>query len=824
MEITYQGEHLWIGNLGYFFVVMAFGAAILAFIAYLLNAKTNDVSWKRIGRISFIIHGISVIGTVSTMAYLMKNRYYEFHYVWSHVSNNLPDIYLIPAFWEGQEGSFLLWSVFHVLLGFILIKTAKTWESPVIMIMSLAQIMLSAMLLGLDIWGDEQKELGMNFFRLLRTELEAPIFSSADYLKSINDGTGLNPLLQNYWNIIHPPVLFLGFALTIVPFAYVTGGLITKRLTDWVKPTLGWTGVTVGVLGLGILMGGAWAYEALTFGGFWAWDPVENAVLVPWLLVTAGLHTLVIYKNTGKSLVVTMIMLMAGFILILYSTFLTRSGVLGDTSVHSFTDLGLSGQLLVFLLSFTLLGIILVIYRYKNLKSPKSDDDFTSRELWMLIGSLALTVSAFQIIFSTSIPVINKVVGWFVSDFSMAPPTNAIEHYHKFQIPFGILIALLTAAGQYFKYRKSPKSVWKKIVRSFIISVPLSIILILGLKITDFELVILLLVSVYAIVGNLEYLYPSSGKKTYNPLTIILRLLMALKSKYNGASIAHIGLGLLLLGALISNGKKQVVSRNVSGTDFGDGYSDLDKVQNVLLPKGKPVPMGGYVITFHGDSLVEPNHYYKVEYKKIDNETGKTQDRFYLYPKAQINDNMGLVPDPSIKRTFGWDLYTHITSVPTGEEKEEWSPAVNQNVAIGDTIKYRDAEIVVGMINLNAEVPDEFKKVTDSLYVTTLDLSITKGGETEVISPYFIIQGTKLYRPAAYGEKTGVRAFFVNINRETKDFEISLSTKNDKSPDYIIMKAMVFPWINILWLGCVLLFIGSLIAAYRRFTELNTKS
>lgn len=806
MEINYVGEHLFAGNLGYFFVVLAFGAAILSFLGYFLASKYKDDSWRKIGRIAFVAHGIGVFGTVITMAYLMSNHYYEFHYVWSHVSNDLPAAYMIPAFWEGQEGSFLLWTVWHVVLGFILIKTAKTWESPVLMVVALAQLMLTAMLLGLDLWGDEAKELGMNPFRLLRTEMEAPIFNSPDYLKSIADGTGLNPLLQNYWNIIHPPVLFLGFALTIVPFAFIMGGLISKDLTGWVKPLLPWTSVTVGVLGLGILMGGAWAYEALSFGGFWAWDPVENAVLVPWLLVAAGLHTLVIYKNTGKALMLTMIMLIGGFILILYSTFLTRSGVLGDTSVHSFTDLGLSGQLLVFLLLFVFLAIGLLIARRKYIPSSKTEDEFTSRELWMMIGSLVLVVSAFQIIFSTSIPVINKIGGFFSETFSMAPPTDAISHYNQFQIPFAIVVALLTAVGQFFKYRKSPVSVWKRLLRSFLISIPVSIVFIFGAKIYDPLLTFLLITSVYAVVANIEMMWPYFKSK---------------KLRFSGASIAHIGIGLILLGSLISNGKKQVVSRNNSGIDYGDGYTDEEKVQNVLLPKGKPIPMGGYLITYLSDSVAEPNHYYKVEYKKIDAETGETEEQFFLYPKAQINDNMGLVSDPSIKRTLGWDLYTHVTSIPTGEEKGEWSKAENFNVSIGDTLKYRDMTLVVGMININAEAPDEFKDIKDSLYVTTLGLSFTKNNIEESITPYFIIQGSKLFRPAAYSEQLGIRAFFVNINRETKDFEISLATKNDKSPDYIIMKAMVFPMINLLWVGCILLFIGSLVAAYRRYLELK---
>jgi cytochrome c-type biogenesis protein CcmF len=149
--------------------------------------------------------------------------------------------------------------------------------------------------------------------------------------------------------VIHPPVLFLGFASTIVPFAFAMAGLWTKRIGDWTKPALPWALFSAAVLGTGIMMGGRWAYESLNFGGYWAWDPVENASMVPWLTLIGGIHTLLIYKHTGHSLRATHFLFLITFNLVLYSTFLTRSGVLGDTSVHAFTDLGMNFQLLAFL-------------------------------------------------------------------------------------------------------------------------------------------------------------------------------------------------------------------------------------------------------------------------------------------------------------------------------------------------------------------------------------------------------------------------------------------------------------------------------------------
>lgn len=149
----------------------------------------------------------------------------------------------------------------------------------------------------------------------------APIFRTSDYLAQITDGKGLNPLLQNYWMVIHPPTLFFGFASSIIPFAFAIGGLWTAKYKEWLKPALPWTLVSVMILGTGIIMGGFWAYESLSFGGYWAWDPVENASLVPWLLLIVTVHLMLIYKSTGTSIILTYILSIASFLLVLYATF-----------------------------------------------------------------------------------------------------------------------------------------------------------------------------------------------------------------------------------------------------------------------------------------------------------------------------------------------------------------------------------------------------------------------------------------------------------------------------------------------------------------------
>ena len=257
--MEYIGEHLLIGKVGNVFVILSFVFALLASISYFFAARDNDEapSWKRIARISFRIHGFSVFGIVATLFLMLQNHYFEYEYVWHHSSKEMPMRYILSCFWEGQEGSFLLWTFWHVIIGLILQRTAKNWEAPVMATISLVQAFLTSMLLGIFVF---EHRIGSNPFTVLLREhpdfANIPLFSNPDYLEKL-DGRGLNPLLQNYWMTIHPPTLFLGFALTVVPFAYAIAGLWKKKFNEWIKPALPWAFLGVMVLGTGVLMGGA---------------------------------------------------------------------------------------------------------------------------------------------------------------------------------------------------------------------------------------------------------------------------------------------------------------------------------------------------------------------------------------------------------------------------------------------------------------------------------------------------------------------------------------------------------------------------------------
>lgn len=817
------GEHLWLGHLGHFFIVLSFIGAILSFISYISaefnRGKEQENNWKNIGRWAYAIHGASVLGVFVLLFVMILNHWFEYHYAWRHSSTTLPLKYIISSFWEGQEGSFLLWEFWIAILGLVAIKTARDLESPVMMTVALTQAFLGSMVLGIYVFG---YKIGSNPFVLLRDEMSnAPIFSSPNYLSMIKDGNGLNPLLQNYWMTIHPPVLFLGFASAVFPFAFAVASLLRKDFVSWVKPTFTWTLFCVAILGTGILMGGAWAYESLSFGGFWAWDPVENMSFVPWLMIVAGLHTLMIYKYTKHSLISTYVFFILGWSFILYSTFLTRSGILGDTSVHAFTDLGMTGQLLIYMFFFVIIGLTLLGIRIAKREIPgeKKEEELFSREFWMFIGSLVLLLSALQMTLSTSIPVWNKLFS-----LNLAPPEDKIEHYNKFQILVGIIAALLTGAVQYFAYKtgKLPKTS-RLAAYTLLASVALGLIIGKVAEIGIFEphffemgagaamifkqstYVLLLIAGIYAALGNLTYLFA------------------VIKGRLNisGGSITHFGFGVFLIGVIISQGKKEVISINRSGIDFGKEFKNREKEENILLVRDSTYPMGEYLVTYTGTKEDKPNTIYSIKYQKQD-KAGKTTEEFVLNPNAQVNPSMGLLANPDTKHYITKDVFTHVSSVPDNRSLKDTTTL--HKLQVGDTLFLRNSYAIFDSVNSNPATPEGMTR--DNKLMLGVQLRIaTLDKQYGTIEPVFVIDladNNNISTVPAGIEKLGVTFDLVDIKPESKEFTIQVKEK-ELATDFIIMKAIVFPYINLVWLGGIITFLGTFVSMYRRYKENSNK-
>ena len=687
-EIKFIGENLWIHHFGHALIFLSFIAAGFAAFSYLkdslgIRRTGQSGSWKMLGRIGFTLHTFSILSVIGMLFFAMGREMYEYYYVFQHVNSELPKEYIFSAFWEGQEGSFMLWMFWHAILGMILLIKGGKWESPVLMVVALAQFLINLMLLGIYIEiGDLSTKIGINPIVLLRESMEAPIFSNADYL-SLIDGNGLNPLLQNYWNVIHPPVLFLGFASVLIPFSYAVGGLVTGLHKEWLKPALGWALFSAGIFGTGILMGGAWAYEALSFGGYWAWDPVENSSFVPWLTLVAGIHTHLIAKNTGYSIRSTYFLYILSFVLVLYSTFLTRSGVLGDTSVHAFTELGLESQLLLLVLSFVVIGFGLFVYNYNKIPEPKREESIYSREFWMFIGSLVLLFSAVLIISSTSLPVYNEIRELFNPDYQGVVINDPIEHYNKYQIWIAIFIGSLSAVGVFLRYKAATISPMarKKLLIAIGTSAGLSILLTILfesiLNLYTWQYSLLAFMGFFALTANLFYILKTVKQ---DPRMI-------------GAGMAHVGFGLLIIGVLASGLNDRHITRSLLSADI---LRDNPEERNLtLLLEDQPIKLGNFQMLYKGDTIVDKSRIFEVEFNEYNNK-GEIIDNFTLFPSALMDIKMQKVQAfiPDTKHSLEKDIFIHGVGLPPSKRDAEEARALEDSlnyityeVAIGDTFQ-----------------------------------------------------------------------------------------------------------------------------------------
>ncbi|WP_439881201.1 cytochrome c biogenesis protein CcsA [Pontibacter sp. MBLB2868] len=842
-----------IGDIGHVSVIVAFVAAIVSSYAYFMASRatveaTGDKSWRNMARGAFYVHGAAVLMIIFSLFNIIYEHRYEYYYAWSHSSNHLPVYYMISCFWEGQEGSFLLWIFWHVVLGVVLInggKKNKVWEAPVMAMFSFVQLFLTSMILGVVI-GD--LKIGSSPFILMRDFMtDAPVFAmDPDFVPK--DGTGLNPLLQNYWMVIHPPTLFLGFAATLVPFAFAMAGLWKGKLTEWVKPALPWSLFAGVVLGVGTVMGAYWAYETLNFGGYWNWDPVENAVYIPWLVLVGAIHTMIAYRRGKSGLIASYILVIASFILVLYATFLTRSGILGNASVHSFTDLGLSGQLFAYLAVFTVMAVALLAYNWKKIPTTDKELSTYSGEFWVFIGAAVLCLAGFQVLVTTSIPVYNSFLGFIGIDSNIALPADQIAHYTKFQLWAGVGVAILTGIGQLLWWRKGEKGSFLDAVMLpgmlTLLFASLVIVLsklgVLNNQTIDNPVYITLLVAaLFAVFAN---------------LSIILTLLHK-KVSLSGGAVSHIGIALMLIGILFSSGYSNIISQNTSGMVYSREFPDDVNRDNVLLWRNTPVNMDKYSVSYHGQfqeiigvpgyvnrellfptadeykaiargqikagdkvyfetgdtlELLSPeNIFYQVKYKE--REGDKT---FTLYPRAQVNPNMGLLASPDIKHFADKDLYTHISSVPNPNEEKDWGELKEYEVTAGDTLILNDYVAIFNGIERIEKVPGVELKKGD--VAVQADMKIMGENKNYHAHPVLLIKDQMMGRLPEEVADLGLRITFMNIDTESNKFKIGV---NATQKDYVILKAMEKPFVNILWIGTIIMAIGFIMAIVRRNQE-----
>ncbi len=826
MTTDFKGEHLLPGQIGQIFVVLSFGSALLSFLSYYYATTAKDGkndSWQFLGRIGFFLNSVSVLGIGTCLFYILYQHYFEYHYAWAYTQRSLPVYYLVSGFWNGQEGGFLLWTFWQAVLGNILIWRARSWERPVMTVISLSQVVLATMVLGIDVIN---VRLGSSPFLLLREAMDlresAPIFRTNpemyhNYLSYITDGQGMNPSLQNYWMVIHPPTLFLGLAAVVVPFAYAVAGLWQKKYSEWIKPAIPYTLFAAMVLGTGIIMGSFWAYESLNFGGFWAWDPIENASVFPWLTLVAALHVMIVFKNTGHSYAIAVFLALVSFVLVWYSSFLARSGVLGDTSVHAFTDLGMFWQLVIGILIFLGLAIYMVVSRWKELPRSQKDEDTYSREFWMFVGSVFLALSCLQLIVVTSIPVWNATFGT-----KIAPPNNEVALYNVFQAAFAILVTLLAGFTQFLKYKKTdPSKILPKVIAYLVLAALIGALIVYVTGVYHLKVVFSLLMigSVYSVLAN--------GKI----------LVEAFKGKFKlaGSAIAHIGFGLLMVGALISAGTSKVVSENNSGQQFTTEVTkETNPRENILVYRNEPVKMGNYIVNYIGDSISAPNHFYKVLYQELDS-SGKITNQFLLKPKVQVNKGAGgFTASPDTRHYLFHDLYTHITMTNSlsvnenvdgsdahGQEDDDknYDPPIPHQVSVGDTIRFREGYIVFKGLSNETSVSNLQLGKNDAAIGASLD--VASHGKNFQLKPLYIIKNNSVFGIAKKVDEAGLKVTLTRILPSIRKAEIMVYQQPLGKKKFIVMRAIDFPYINFFWAGTVIMVIGFLLSIFRRNKELK---
>ncbi|MBC7935899.1 MAG: cytochrome c biogenesis protein CcsA [Rhizobacter sp.] len=810
------GEHLLPGQLGHFFVIFAFIASLLSTIAFFISSgkiqKPEHQYWLRFARIAFFAQVAALIIVFSIVFYICSNHLYEYMYAYKHASLELEKKYLLACIWEGQEGSFLLWAICHAVFGSIIItrrnsEMLKGWEAPVMTVVGLAQFFLLFMILGIYI-GDLR--IGNSLFSLTKNEIDAPVFLRDDYLKYVKDGIGLNVLLRNYWMVIHPPVLFMGFASTIIPFAFAYAGIRTKRYGDWVKPALPWTLASSAILGVGIMMGAKWAYESLSFGGYWAWDPVENASLVPWLILIAGLHTMVVYKSTGHSLRASYLFAILSFCFVLYSTFLTRTGVLGDTSVHSFTEKGNVIKVMItsFVLSFSLPSLILFFIHYKKIPTIHKEESTNSREFWMFIGSLVFFLTAIFIIAKTSVPLINSIFGT-----TIAPPEDVEFSYNKVGVLIAFIIGLLTAFGQYLKYKDSGKNyLLKKIALPTLVAVILTTMLAIFYPIEydkrgiGFQVIIYLALAatIYAFVANAAYIW------------------IVLKGKllHGGASIAHAGFALMIFGMLISSSNKKVISSSsVNGIVMPAGEDPMTKEkdnprENLTLIRQVPTAMGEYEVTYTKDSSGKEKgrKFYNLQFERKD-ANKNIRESFQLQPDVYLMKDNNFSSNPDTRSYLTKDVFTYLSYALNNDAIQDTAQFRIVEMHEGDTSFYNGGYIILNKVLKNPVNNKYHYKPTDVALMADITV-VGKDSVKRSAMPLIEVDslGVINYDDTLYAQNLYLRFAGVGNNHHIK-----VGIKQSDLPiDFVTVKAFIFPFVNLVWLGLIVMAIGLVISMLQR--------
>jgi cytochrome c-type biogenesis protein CcmF len=560
------------------------------------------------------VWALVVIATAALLHALVTHDF-NIAYVAHYSSTTLPLHYTIAALWGGQAGSLLFWLLILTSMSAVVLLQNRDTNRELMPFVTATLMVVALFFLSMLLF------IVPPFERLAFTPAE---------------GRDLNPLLQNYWMTIHPPSLYLGFVGCAVPFAFAMAALVTGKLNDvWIRTTRRWTLLAWFFLSLGNLFGAEWAYLVLGWGGYWAWDPVENAAFMPWLTCTAFLHSVMIQEKKNMLKVWNMVLVILTFALTIFGTFLTRSGVI--SSVHSFTQSGLGPFFMGFLGVILVLSFGLLLWRLPLLKSENELDSVLSREASFLLNNLILVGIAFAVFWGTVFPVISEAVRGI--KITVGPP-----FFNKVNAPLGLVLVFLMGAGPVIAWRRASA---RNLRKNFLIPVLLGLgggiaLLIGGIRhyyaLVSFSLCIFVMATI--VVEFVRGVRARRAMVSEDPLTALLHLTGKNRRRYGGY-IIHVGIVMMVLA--------------ITGT------SAFKQEKQITVKPGDAFPMGGFTLRYDGVKERDTPHIAYLtatltvlrDGRQID--VLRPEKRFYKKPEQPATE-------VAIRSTLGGDLYVVLGS------------------------------------------------------------------------------------------------------------------------------------------------------------------
>jgi cytochrome c-type biogenesis protein CcmF len=743
------------------FVVVWLGVlfASMSLLIYAFSGRRPGL--KRWARFCFLGAFGMILATEGVLQYALITGRYDLEYVFSFSQRDLHLWYKMAGAWAGQEGSFLLWTVWTGVYGVILMLTARSYERWVMMVYSGLVLCLMAILAY------------QSPFALIAPENRANLGTWPP-----PDGFGLNASLENIWMTIHPPIIFAGFAALAVPFVYGWAALMRNEYQEWIIRVRPWAIYATTMLGFGLVLGGYWAYETLGWGGFWAWDPVENTSYIPWLFMASFVHGIMLQTNRGKLIRWNPFLSTIPFLMFLYGTYLTRSGVMSEVSVHSFV--ALDNKALLVLLGMIGAGGLgtlgMWLFRWRQMPKPQQSEQARglSRQNAMLIGIWLLITSAVITLIATSYPMITQ---WIKGK----PDKLDISFYHQVHAPWILLIAILLAAAPFLSWRGMRfDALLDRLTKAWLFTLVCAFSLFfLGYR----EPVTLLVVTMLIFTASANFGAIWRRIRT-SRMTI-------------GGFLMHMGLAIGLIGLVISNAyevKQRVVV--LAGQDT-----------NAFGYRWRYLGMTGDERQF-GEQAFDKSNRVRVE---VANHTEKfvVEPRFYKDIRRADNNN---VYWPWIRRWWNHDLYIsfiappQVIAEPLSAEMEK-----GETQTVSDyTLKFLEfkREGSMGQQGFRAVARVEVSK---------------KGWAQPVMAEPArqIVQGSVIPIPASLpdGEQLLIRSMDVNSGAVTLEM-IMVPGRSETVPRMAIPLEVYYkPLTLLVWLGPPIALLGGLLAVVRRVRD-----